>query len=152
MTLSGRRKVPRRDIYVTVRPEIIESEKALAQLGMTREQLVDLGILMGTDFNEGVHGIGPKKGMKLVKELGDAKAVMAAKGYDIPSLDAVREIFLKPVVTDAYELKWRSPDVAGIVRFLCEKRGFSQQRIEATVGKIAAAKSASAQKSIDAWF
>ncbi|MBI5001678.1 MAG: flap endonuclease-1 [Euryarchaeota archaeon] len=152
MTLSGRRKVPRRDIYVTIRPEMIEAERALAQLGMTREQLVDLGILMGTDFNEGVRGIGPKKGMKLVKELGDAKAVMAAKGYDIPSIDAVREIFLKPNVTDAYELKWKSPDVAGIVAFLCDRRGFSHQRIEATVGKIAAAKSASAQKSIDAWF
>lgn len=57
-------------------PEIIELEAALKKLSLTREQLVDLAILVGTDFNPGIKGIGPKKGLKLIRERGDIFGVL----------------------------------------------------------------------------
>ncbi len=61
LTMSGRRKLPNRQAYVEIEPEIFELAQTLAELGLTREQLVDVGILVGTDYNpDGVKGIGPK--------------------------------------------------------------------------------------------
>ncbi len=67
LTFSGRRKLPQRNMYVTVQPELYDLQENLSALGLTREQLVWAGCLIGTDFNEGVLGIGPKKALKLVQ-------------------------------------------------------------------------------------
>ncbi len=61
ITISGRRKVPRQQRYVEVVPEVIELGRVLGELGLTRERLVDLAVLVGTDFNEGIRGIGPRR-------------------------------------------------------------------------------------------
>ena len=37
---------------------------------LTREELIDLGIMIGTDFHPGIKG-GPKTGMKLIKKFGN---------------------------------------------------------------------------------
>src|SRR3989337_1752889 len=62
LALSGKRKLPRKDAYVDVQPEQVDLVATLAKLGLSREQLVDVAILIGTDYNEGIKGIGPKKG------------------------------------------------------------------------------------------
>ena len=64
LTLSNRRKLPKQNKWVAVTPEIIDVDLSLSNLEITREQLVDVSILMGTDFNPGIDGIGPKKGKK----------------------------------------------------------------------------------------
>ena len=46
------------------------------------EQLVDLGIMIGTDFHEGIKGIGPKTGLKLIKKHGTMEEI-AKKNKDI---------------------------------------------------------------------
>ncbi len=152
LTLSGRRKMPRRQVYVTVEPETIDLQASLDALGITREQLVDIGVLMGTDFNEGIKGIGPKKGLKLVKEFGSGEEVIKQKKFDVPSFDAVRKIFLEPEVTDDYEMKWNDPDLDKIMEFMCEDYGFSKPRIESILGKMETAKKARSQQSLDQWF
>ena len=62
LTFSGRRKLPMKNVYVNVEPEIMELEKTLEGLGLNRKQLIWLGILIGTDFNEGVNGVGAEDG------------------------------------------------------------------------------------------
>ena len=73
LTLSNRRKLPKQNKWVAVTPEIIDVDLSLSNLEITREQLVDVSILMGTDFNPGIDGIGPKKGLKLIRECGNAE-------------------------------------------------------------------------------
>ena len=73
LTLSNRRKLPKQNKWVAVTPELIDVELSLSKLEITREQLVDVSILMGTDFNPGIDGVGPKKGLKLIKENGNAE-------------------------------------------------------------------------------
>jgi flap endonuclease-1 len=71
VTISGRRKLPSKNVYVEVVPEVVELEQVLKELRITHEQLIDVGILVGTDFNpEGVKGLGPKTALKLIKEYG----------------------------------------------------------------------------------
>jgi flap endonuclease-1 len=145
LTVSGKRKIHGRSL--TVSPERIVLSDLLANLRLTREQLVEIGILIGTDFNEGVSGIGAKTALRLVQK-GDFAAKLKEK---LPDFDPapVRDIFINPAVTDSYELAWERPDVEGTVGFLCGAYDFSEDRvIKALEGFSVKA----GQRSLDAWF
>ncbi len=81
-------------------PECMDFGATLAEHELTWEQLVDVGILCGTDFNEGVSGIGPKTAVKLVREHGDLWAALESEEAYIENADLIRELFLNPDVTD----------------------------------------------------
>ena len=153
LTLSGRRKLPRQNRYVEITPEEIELRETLERLGITREQMVDIAILVGTDFNPGVKGIGAKKGLKLIKEYGSLERLVEAKGID-PGCDwrRVREIFLDPDVEASYDLEWSPPDVDGVIDFLCGERAFSRTRVEGALAKMNAIFEKKKQQSLDRWF
>jgi flap endonuclease-1 len=131
LTITGRRKLPRKSIYIEVKPELIYLEVSLKDLEITREQLIDIGILIGTDFNEGVKGIGPKTALKLIKEHGDLESIMKVKDVlaEVP-IDQIRSIFLDPEVTDDYSIEFPPLDQNKILEFLCEEHDFSRNRVE----------------------
>ncbi|AEN06256.1 flap endonuclease-1 [Halolamina sp.] len=85
-------------------PELMDLQKTLEKHDISYEQLVDVALLMGTDFNEGVTGYGPKTAVKAVKEHGDIWGVMEAEDVYVANADRVRELFFDPPVTDDYEL------------------------------------------------
>lgn len=157
LTLTGRRKLPRKNVYIEISPEIVELKEVLAELGVNREQLIDIGILVGTDFNpDGVKGIGPKTALKLVKEYGSLEETLptleGAEGLR-SQLHIIREIFLKPEVSDDYKLEWRSPDSEGVVRFLCGERGFTEERVRNALDKMAVGfQDIKTKRTLDAWF
>jgi len=151
LAITGRRKLPRKDVYVDVQPEEISLEATLANLGITREQLVDMGLLIGTDFNEGVKGIGPKKALALVKKHGSLEPALEELGVEIESKDEVREIFLKPNVLPNVELRFRDPDADGVRRMLCDEHDFSPDRINAALEKFGSARTEQKQRSLDSW-
>ncbi|MFQ6065295.1 MAG: flap endonuclease-1 [Candidatus Bathyarchaeia archaeon] len=138
VTLSGRRKLPGKKVYVEVIPEIVDLRQTLTQLGITYEQLVDIGILVGTDYNpEGVKGIGPKTALKLIKEHGSLEKVPNLDEANFPvSPKRIRQIFLQPKVTDDYKLEWRKPNAEGVVDFLCGERDFSEDRVRKALEKM----------------
>jgi flap endonuclease-1 len=125
---------------------IIHSEKALKEIGLTREQLIDAAILVGTDFNEGVKGIGPKKALKAVKE---GKVAELASDFDI---DEVRSIFLHPEVSDGYRLEWKKPDRGALIEFMCNNHEFSTDRVNKAVDNLEAAMKEFSQKDLSRWF
>ena len=139
VTISGRRKLPGKDIYVEVKPEIIRLDVLLQKLGLTREQLIDIAILVGTDYNpKGVKGIGPKRAYELIRKHGSLeRALPHLKEAEFPVDPAeIKRIFLEPEVTDEYELKWSEPDVEGVVAFLCEEHDFSKERVEKALNRV----------------
>lgn len=138
LAISGRRKLPLREAFVQVDPETVSLGDALQQLQLTREQLVDLGILIGTDFNpDGFKGIGPKTALKFIKEHGSIEAIAGSKPdfQPPPQLERIRHIFLKPDVRSDYALHWKEPDVEALVRFLCGDRDFNEERVRTAVSK-----------------
>ncbi len=156
VTISGRRKLPRKPVYVEVVPEIIELDQVLKELNITREQLIDIGILVGTDFNpEGVKGIGPKTALKLVKQHGSLdKLIPTLKEAEFPAEPKrIREIFLNPKVTDNYKLTWKEPDVEGVVDFLCRERDFSEERVRKALKKMTEGlRKAKGKVTLETWF
>jgi len=103
-------------------PELMDFEATLERHDITWEQLVDAAILMGTDFNEGVHGIGPKTAVTKVREHGDLWGVLEAEGAAIDHADRIRSLFLDPGVTDEYEFDTDiDPDVQAARDHVCEE-------------------------------
>jgi len=152
-TNSGRRKIPNRNTYVEIEPEIIETQKTLDSLGITREQLVDIGILIGTDFNpNGFDRIGPKTALKMIKQ--------HLRLEDIPQIqeqlqeidyEQIRKIFLKPVVADVDEIVFGNVDYEGMTDYLVKERSFSEDRVQSSLNRL---KKALEKKShnLDQWF
>jgi flap endonuclease-1 len=157
LSISGRRKLPRKNVYIKVEPEMYEYQKLLTELGLTREQLIDVGILIGTDYNpEGIKGIGPKTAIKLIKKHGNLEgAVSELSNVEFPHpIDEIRALFIHPEVTDDYRLEWRKPDVAGILSYLCGEHNFSRGKVLAAIEKMNKGYSSATRGAarLDKWF
>jgi len=156
LSITGRRKLPRKNVYIRIEPELIDLQYYLNKLELTREQLIDVGILVGTDYNpDGVKGVGPKTAVKLVKKHGSLeKALPYVKNAEfIHPIEEIRELFLNPRVTNDYTLEWNLPDADGIVDFLCNERDFNKKRVLKTVEKIESGfKKGKGHVTLERWF
>jgi flap endonuclease-1 len=145
LTVSGKRKIRGRSI--TVVPERIMLSDLLSGLALSREQLIQIGILVGTDFNDGVYGIGAKKGLKIVREGGFAATIREKLPDFVP--DPVIDLFLHPAVTEVYSLSWGRPDVEGIRRMLCDGYDFSEDRVNKALEGFTAK---AGQRTLESWL
>ncbi|MCJ7713240.1 flap structure-specific endonuclease, partial [Candidatus Bathyarchaeota archaeon] len=156
VTISGKRKIARRNSYVNISPEIMELKKILSENKITFEQLIDLSILIGTDFNPmGIKGLGPKTALKLIKEHGTfAKVLPHVKNNQIQfDPQEIQEIFLNPKITDDYVLKWKEVDFDGVIDFLCRKKDFSEERVSKALIKIQeGSKEIKEKTTLEQWF
>jgi len=152
LTSSSRRKLPGKNAYASVHPKMIRLQQNLERLSISHKQLVDLAILVGTDFNQGVHGIGPKRGLDLIKKNGNIENVIAKIGGEsAPTFDEinmVRSLFLQPKVTDEYSLHWSKPDERQVLEILCEQHQFTRNRVESTLEKYASIEQMIHQKTL----
>lgn len=158
LSITGKRKVPKQNRFIDIGIERVELEETLKNLGIGREQLVLIGILVGTDFNEGVRGIGPKTALKVVKENGTLEKVKAylkkEKEYEFPEdVDKIYEFFMVPPYKAVEEVKWGKPTREGVIELLVDEHDFSLERVEkALEGMLAQVKETSSQRTLDKWF
>lgn len=137
LAVSGKRKLPGRNIYIDVAIEQINLEETLMQLGITREKLIWIGILIGTDFNEKFPKIGAKTALKLVKAHNSFEEIIKASKFK-PEFDYknVEEIFLYPKAINDYKLEFAQPQTQKIVDLLVGKHDFSEERVLGALKKI----------------
>jgi flap endonuclease-1 len=141
VTISGRRKLPSKNLYVEIVPEMINLNETLKNLEITHEQLIDIGILIGTDFNpDGIRGLGPKTALKLIKQHGTLQnALPHIKNPVFPHPpEEIHEIFHQPNVTDNYKMEWHKPNIDGIIDFLVREKDFSEDRVRKALEKMQA--------------
>jgi flap endonuclease-1 len=136
MTISGREFLPSKQTSRPITPELIERNRMLAQYGLSREQLIDLALLVGTDFSPGVKGIGPKKALKLVQEYGAIENMPEDIRAGLAGFESVRRIYTHPEVTSDYRLEWKAVDEPGLVEFLCHRREFDHERVRRAVDRM----------------
>lgn len=166
LTVSGKRKVPGKNEYRDILPEWIDLKKTLIRHNISKEQLIDIGLCIGTDFNEGIAGVGPKRALKFVQEgknvfdiLNEANQEEIKNGKMTPeeakseesALRKARGFFINPPTTDKYDLKWEKPDKESMIELLCRKRDFSEKRVVAACDKINKIFEKK-QPTLDQWF
>ncbi len=152
-TNSGRRKIPNKNAYIDVEPEMIDGQKTLENLGLTREQLVDVGILIGTDFNpDGFERIGPKTALKLIREHSRLEEIPRIKD-ELHNTDygQIRKIFLEPDVADAPDITFGDVDYPGMTKYLVGERSFSSDRVSSSLNRLQKALERRGQN-LDQWF
>jgi len=156
LSITGRRKLPRKNVYIKIEPEMLELEKIKRNLGLSQSQLIDLGILVGTDYNpDGIKGIGPKTALKLINKHGSLEeALPHIKNAEFPHpVEEIKDLFVNPRTTDDYKLEWNKPDVAGLIGFLSGEHNFSQQRVMGAIEKMKSGMTQRAKKTtLDRFF
>ena len=130
--------------------EFYQLDKVLRQLNVTREELVDMRILIGTDFCEGLKGVGAKTALKLAHNGQLKEKIAELQKESTHDLDEVKDIFLKHNVNTDYKIKWEKPDKDKLIEFMCYEHGFSVERVSRASDRLKNLNSS--QGSLDAWF
>jgi len=145
LTITGKRKIPGKDLFVDVVPEIIQSKDVLNNLQLSREEIIQVAILIGTDYNPGgIKGIGPKKAIDIVK---------SGKFKEYGEFQEISELFLNPEITDKYKISFQKPIKDKIIKLLCDKYDFSELRVEKGIERMEfALENTLKQNTLDKYF
>lgn len=154
LSVSGKRKLPKKEVYIDIKPELIELKEVLSSLSITREQLIILGILIGTDYDpEGIRGYGPKKSLGLVKEVRNLPGLLEKIEwtYDVSAED-IYEFFLNPPTTDKFDLEWKQPDAKKVLNFMVDEHNFSLDRVQKVLQKMTERFDKGTQSTLGGWL
>lgn len=153
VTISGQEFLPSKGVARPLEPEIIELQELLAHHRITREQLVDAAIIVGTDFNEGIRGIGPKTAIRLIRRHKSIESLPSELLSKLPAYyEEVRKVFLRPEVTGDYDLTLGRTDEEALFEFMCRERDFSRARVETAVERMRRFYKRRAQQGLGAWL
>jgi flap endonuclease-1 len=130
LNVTGKRKIPKKQTYVEIKPEMIKLDEVLQTLGISQEQLAIMSMLIGNDYCDGIQGIGPKKALDLVKRYPAFKDALAITGwpYDTDP-EKIYNFMLNPPVRDA-DVQWHQPDFEQAKKILCDEHEFSEERVD----------------------
>jgi len=154
LTLARKRKTYTG--YVEVNPELIDLDKVLNSLEINLEQLICLGILVGTDYNpKGVPGIGQKKALDLVRKFKQPVLIfkeVEQRIYSLPEQDKfdwkdIFELFHQHNVKEE-EINLPALNEKKIKEILVERHDFSEERVEKQLEKLREIKQRSSQKTL----
>lgn len=158
LTLARRRKTF--SGFAEVKPELIEIEKILNYHEINLDQLICLGILVGTDYNpKGIPGIGQKKALDIIKKFQYPVKIFESveeKMMSLPEEDRfdwkeIYELFHKADVKE-FEIKFPEIDEEKIKEILVKRHEFSGERVEKQVEKLREIKDKQSQKDLGKWF
>jgi len=153
LTISGREFLPSKMTSRPLKPEIIFLEEFLSRIEITHEQLIDVAILTGTDFNVGIRNIGPKTALRLIKKHGAIENLPDNVKLRVSSrYDEVRRLFLAPEVTAEYTIDYGWVREDELYAFLCSQKGFSKDRIEKAILRLKESRERMEQSDLREWL
>jgi len=115
--------------------QLVDRAELLSSLGINEEELVLLGIVMGTDFNDGVRGYGPKKSLKLVQEHLGFRATVEKAGLPLEEAEEVAEIFRHPQSLEVPTPAFGPVDETAVRAILVDGHGFSEERVRSAIAR-----------------
>lgn len=143
------------------KPTIFALDVALEDLQLSMDEFVDLCILCGCDYVDGIRGVGVVKALSMIRQHKDLAIIVeelrASPKYEVPDpypVDQLREMFFKPEVTPAKDvvLKWSKPDEAAIKKVMVEENQFDETKIENGIKRLVEARKTSNQVRVDSFF
>jgi flap endonuclease-1 len=157
LTISERKKTKNKLSYEKVRPVLVDLKETLSKNEISQDQLIAIGLLVGTDFNiGGIKGIGPHKALKLVKQYGDDldslfNEVKWSDYFEFDWKTAFDTVKHMPV-TEHYTLKWKSINREKVLKILVEEHEFNRERIEKTLDELEEENKKGKQKGLGDFF
>jgi flap endonuclease-1 len=150
--VTGKRKLPYRNAYIDIHMELIELQKELQRLQLSREQLIWIGMLIGTDFNEKIPNVGPKKAFKAVQGKKDFDEVLDGLKQKVEyDWEEVEEMFLHPTVHEIEKIPQTKLDREAALHFYVDKHGFDVTRVTNALNKIEKKPQDEKQRTLGSW-
>jgi flap endonuclease-1 len=158
LTLSRKRKTV--SGFVEVKPFLIDLELILKELEINQEQLICLGILVGTDYNpKGIPGIGQKKALQVVKEFKTKEKIFESVKEKIDSLEEkyqfnweeIYNLFINHPVKDV-DFVFPKLNKEKIKEILVTDHNFSEERVEKQIERLEEVEKAKKQTGLNKWF
>jgi len=146
--------------WIEIKPELIELQRVLNSMEINRDQLICLGILIGTDYNpKGIPGIGQKKALQIVQKYKQPVLIFESVEEQLMSLpeedrfdwQEIFELFHKPNVVNA-DFEFGKVDEEKIKKILVEEHDFSEERVEKQLKKLRNVAEKKKQKGLGEWF
>ncbi len=140
--------------FIKSSPELIILKDALENLNINQDQLISLGMLVGTDYHPGIKGIGPKKAIKIVQEYKTPEKIFEKHPLENQDWKEIFELFHNMGVEKNYCLEWNAPDKDKLLKILVDKHEFSEDRVMSTLNKIngGSVKVTADQKGLGTWM
>jgi flap endonuclease-1 len=153
VTISGKRRLPSKGIVINVQPERVTLSSVLAATGLSREQLVDFAILLGTDFNpDGFEGVGPATALKYLKKYGRLEEVKELRdSLQAVNYQEIRDLYLNAPSSKGVKPEWRPMDKERLISFLVGEHSFSRDRVDAAIARVQSTKAAQSE-TLEKWF
>lgn len=137
LNVSERKKALNRGVTVHVKPELIDTNEIFKATGLNREKLILMGLLIGTDYNSGVEGIGPKRALDIVKA-NSKESILSKYNFGTEyKIDEIYNYFMHPNVVDSVRPHLDKIDEGKLVEFMSEKHSFDRDRVINSVAKLA---------------
>ncbi len=153
LTIAGKRYYPKRGVAIDLIPELVELEKVLMQTKLTREQLIDVAMLVGTDFNGGVYGMGPKRAVQVIRRYHTIEEVAREMGWELDfDVKEIREFYLNPPVNEVTEIEWKVPNYSEILQFMVKEKSFDEARITRGLERLKATTENNHQSGLREWI
>jgi flap endonuclease-1 len=158
LTLAKKRKTF--SGWTEVKPEIIELKEVLNSLEINLDQMICIGVLVGTDYNpKGIPRIGQKKALQIVKEHKTPEKIFESvkeKLEALPEEDKfdwkeIFNLFKNANVKDA-KIEFKKVDTEKIKKILVKEHNFSEERIDKQIEKLNFIKEKNKQKGLNKWF
>src|SRR3989344_4513268 len=149
LTLSQRKKI-RSGGTVKINPELVDLNENLKKLSITQEQLIVLSILVGTDYNKGIKGIGSKKALKLIKTTNNYDKMFSESGADF-NWKEIYELFTNMSVLKNYKLSWSKPNPKEIKNLLVDTHEFNEERVNKVLETLEQGNKEFQQTGLDNW-
>ena len=153
VTISGKRRLPSKGIVINIQPERITLSSVLSSTGLTREQLIDFAILLGTDFNpDGFEGVGPATALKYLKKYGRLEEIKELKDeLEATRYQEIRDLYLNAPATKGIQPVWKQMDRERVVSYLVGEHSFSRERVEAAISRVQSSRPAESE-TLEKWF
>ncbi|PIN91071.1 flap endonuclease-1 [Candidatus Pacearchaeota archaeon CG10_big_fil_rev_8_21_14_0_10_32_14] len=154
LTMARRRKTATG--WIEIKPELIDLGNVLNSLEIDLDQLICLGILVGTDYNpKGIPGVGQKKALQIVKQYKQPVLIFKSVEEQMNNLSEqdsfdwqeIFSLFKKPNVTD-FDFKFPKVDEEKIKDILVREHDFSLERVEKQLERLRDAKEKSKQATL----
>lgn len=153
LTIAGKRYYPKPGIAVDLIPEMVELEKILNQTKLSLRELIDVAMLVGTDFNAGIYGVGPKRALQMIQKFHSLEETADEMGWELEfDPAAIRELYLNPPVIDVSKLDWTVPSYSEILDFMVMQKNFDSARVTRGIERLKAAIENQRQSGLSEWI
>jgi flap endonuclease-1 len=156
LSIAETRRIPKTDQKIKVELEFIISAETFEKLNISREQLIDIAILIGTDFNKGVRVVGAKTALKLILEYKDLKTTIQEKSLQFEEseeeLQEIKNFFLQPQVVEDFTIEFKNVNANAIKKLLIDEHQFDPDRVDKGLKRLEKGFSKKQQMKLEKWF